>query len=108
MNKFIYLSKNTYDAYYPIFYVIETELTCDEVMMFINYEAQKHVDNYYTKNGMHLHGSGYGVNFTVHINNREYSFCLGDHIGTLSYEVLFNYHDFMANHKMKINLENMV
>ena len=107
MNKFIYLSKNTYDAYYPIFYVIDTELTYDEVMMFINNEAQKHVDNHYIKNKKKIDDE-YGVTFKVYINNREYSFCLGDHIGIISYDVLFKYHDFMANHKMKINLENIV
>jgi L-ribulose-5-phosphate 4-epimerase len=35
MNKFIYLTKGTYDAYYPFFYVIDTELSYEEVEMVL-------------------------------------------------------------------------
>jgi len=107
MNKFIYLTKGTYDAYYPFFYVIDTELSYEEVVMFINNEAQKYVDMHYMKNKKKIDDE-YSVTFEVHINSREYRFCLGDHVGTLSCDFLFNYHDFMANHKMKLNLENIV
>ena len=107
MNRFVYMTKGTYDGYYPIFYVIETELTYDQVLNFIDSEAQRHIDRTYTQRNKNIDDE-YNENFRVKINNREYTFCLGDHNGKISYEVLFKYDDFMGNHKMKINLEDVV
>lgn len=107
MNRFVYMTKGTHDAYYPIFYVIETELTYDQVLNFIDDEAQRYINSSYTQKNK-MFDDEYNESFRVKINNREYIFCLGDHNGKISYEVLFKYDDFMGNRKMRINLEDVV